>query len=231
MNQKKEIFMKKILVSILLLSIVKVGFTQTPNVFFSEYFRAGNNITALEIVNASGSAVDISKLRIRTYYNGSTSPSSASTTNLADDGSTTEIPDGGVFVFYNLKGFTGKLSKDMPNAPASKRGGLQTGGSMGFNGNDAVSLEYSADGKTWVMIDLMGRIGEDLGSAWISKKSKVYLSTASRSLYRLPSITTGVKTNPSTGPFDVGSEWGLNYSGVPTTPYTSLGVIEPKPDK
>lgn len=216
--------MKKIVLSFLLLAFVKAGFAQTPNVFFSEYFRAGINITALEVINASGSAVDISKLRITTYYNGSTSSSTSSTTSLADDGSTTQIPNGEVFVFYNPTGFTGNLATDLPNASASRRAGLSTGGSMGYSGDDAVSLEYSADGTNWIMIDLMGVIGEDPGSAWTDNTDGVYLSTSSRSLYRLPSVTTGVKTSPAAGSFDVSSEWGLNYNGAPSSPYTSLGV-------
>jgi hypothetical protein len=220
--------MKRYLLSMVLLIVVKLSLAQAPNIYITEYFDGSSSQNAIEIINASGAAVDLSKIRIRSYYNGSTSPASATTTSLADDGTTSQIPAGALFVYYftGLNGFlTTDVATTLPNLPSSKRAGLSTGGALGFGGDDAVEIEYNTTGTTWERVDLIGCIGEDPGTSWNKTVNGVFISTASRSLYRKPSVTTGIKTNPALSTFDISLEWGVNYGAAPVSPYTSLGLI------
>ncbi|MRX45765.1 lamin tail domain-containing protein [Pedobacter puniceum] len=220
--------MRKYILFFMLSAIAKITLAQVPNIYITEYFDGSSSQNAIEIINASGAAVDLSKIRIRSYYNGSTTSATASTTSIADDGTTSQIPAGGLFVYYftGTNGFlTSEVATNLPNATASKRAGLSTGGALGFGGDDAVELEYNTTGTTWERVDLIGCIGEDPGTSWSKTVNGVFISTASRSLYRKLSVTTGVKVNPAIGTFDISLEWGLNYGAAPVAPYTSLGVL------
>ncbi|KHJ38718.1 hypothetical protein PBAC_10570 [Pedobacter glucosidilyticus] len=220
--------MRKYILTLFLLAIVKITLAQAPNIYITEYFDGSSSQNAIEIINASGAAVDLSKIRIRSYYNGGTTPASESTTSLADDGITTQIPVGGLFVYYftGANGFViANVATTLPNASSSKRAGLSSGGALGFGGDDAVEIEYNTTGTTWERVDLIGCIGEDPGTAWSKTVNGVFISTANRSLFRKLSVTTGVKTNPAVGTFDISVEWGVNYGVAPVAPYTSLGVL------
>lgn len=218
--------MKKILLSASLLAIAQVGLAQVPDVFISEYFDGSSNKNAIEIINKSGTALDLSKIRVVAYYNGGTTGASAITTTKADDATTTTIPVGDLFVYY-FTGASGFTTETFPNAVASKKAGVSVGGGLGFNGNDAVTIEYNTSGTTWEIADILGRIGEDPTQAtgWNKMVSGQNVTTAARSIYRKTSITTGIKTNPTAATFDISTEWGVNYGGAAPTFYNSLGEV------
>jgi hypothetical protein len=81
-----------------------------------------------------------------------------------------------------------------------------------FNGDDAVPL-IKGDGT--VLVDLMGRIGEDPGTAWADANGTWW--TTDKTLIRKPSILKGVTVNPAV--FMVEAEW----DSLPEDTFTELG--------
>ena len=79
------------------------------------------------------------------------------------------------------------------------------------NGNDAVSLENNG-----VIVDLLGKIGEDPGTAWSDETGKWW--TANHTLIRKPEVINGVKENPAE--FIVKMEW----DSLPVDTWTNLGM-------
>ena len=193
------------------------------SIYITEYFKGIKKHNAIEIINNSGSDIDISSIRICTYYNGATKSSSPVSAVTADDGTTKKIPNNGVFVFYftGLDGFDlSEIDAVLPNAAKSKRAGVNVGGSLGFSGNDAVELQFN-NGTGWKRVDLFGKIGDSpAGDVW---KSSGGLSSAGRAIYRLPIVKTGVLENPET--FDISKEWAVIKKEIPTAPYYSLGLL------
>lgn len=192
-------------------------------IFMTEYVEGDKNQHAIEIVNNSGAAIDISSLRICTYYNGGLTHSSPSIATLADDGVTSKIPNQGVFVFY-FNGQDGFLDADatFPNTKKTQRAGISKGGSLGFNGNDAIELQYN-NGSGWKRVDLFGKIGDNPEPAW--KVGGTKLTAGNRALYRLTTVKTGVVENPEV--FDLAKEWALISNEVPAAPIPSLGQAGP----
>ncbi|MRX45764.1 hypothetical protein [Pedobacter puniceum] len=197
---------------------------KAQTIFMTEYVEGDKNQHAIEIVNNSGAPIDISSLRICTYYNGGLTHSSPSFATLADDGVTNKIPHQGVFVFY----FTGQdgfqdADATFPNAKKSQRAGISKGGSLGFNGNDAIELQYN-NGSGWKRVDLFGKIGDNPDmQAW--KVSGTKLTASNRALYRISSVKTGVVENPEV--FDLAKEWALVNNEIPAAPINSLGQAGP----
>jgi hypothetical protein len=218
--------MNKIFIAILFSISVSYSFAQPPNVYMTKYMDGPQNQNAIEIINKSGTAIDLSKIRLRTYYNGSTTASSPVTTVVADDAKTTMLANDQIFVFY-FAGTGGivKAATDLPNAPVTNRIGITSGGALGFNGNDAVTIECNT-GAAWVMTDLIGCIGESPeANVWSKTISGKNITTGFRCLCRLPTVKTGVTTNPAIGTFDVSASWDLGYAGGPKAPYSSFGII------
>ncbi|MCS7087032.1 MAG: T9SS type A sorting domain-containing protein, partial [Bacteroidia bacterium] len=72
-------------------------------------------------------------------------------------------------------------------------------GPLYFNGDDAVEL-VKVDGAAEMMVDLIGKIGEDPGTAWTSLPPYVGSAgrwlTASNTLIRKREVKSGVRSNP-----------------------------------
>jgi hypothetical protein len=135
----------------------------TTDLFISEYGEgsSGNN-KWLEIFNGTGEDVDLSDYSIVVYSNGATA--ATRTYNM-----TGTLEDGDVFVIT-------RVAEDTVDAALLAEADVMQSYNDGaiaiWNGNDAVALL-----KDGVVIDLIGVIGEDPGSAWTwddgSTKDKV----------------------------------------------------------
>lgn len=148
--------------------------------FFSEYIEGSSNNKCLEIYNPTASPIDLAAggYAIKMYFNGSSGV--GLTINL-----TGTIPAGGTHVVCN-SGSTAEFT-----ALAN-----QIGGGGWFNGDDAVVLEYN-DG----VLDVIGQIGTDPGSAWAGAG----VSTADQTLRRYNYIARG--DNNGADAFDPSLEW------------------------
>ncbi|MCI0501970.1 MAG: lamin tail domain-containing protein, partial [Fusobacteria bacterium] len=162
------------------------------DLFISEYVEGSSNNKALEIYNGTGGAIDLaaSGYSIKMFFNGSTTP--LLTVNLNG-----VVESGDVFVLVNSSASSALLAY-----------ADQTGGGGWFNGNDAVALYKGA-----TLVDCIGRIGQDPGSAWVGGG----LSTVDRTLVRKSTITSG-DINPSDA-FDPSFEW----IGYPIDTFNNLG--------
>jgi len=123
-----------------------LAFSQTTELFISEYVEGSSNNKAIEIYNGTGANIDLSagSYSLAFYANGS---STATTTiNL-----TGTAIDGDVYVIRHSSAALQTLIDE----------GDQTDGSGWYNGDDAVALL-----KSGVTIDVIGQIGTDPGSEW-----------------------------------------------------------------
>lgn len=111
---------------------------------FSEYFSGQGNNKAIEMVNGSSTAIDLSLYSVELYINGSSSPSQIFNLNG-------NLQPYDVFVithpFANLNALS--LSSDASSMVAD------------FNGNDALVLKLNG-----IIIDVIGQIGLNPGINW-----------------------------------------------------------------
>jgi len=133
------------------------------DLFISEYVEGNSTNKAIEIYNGTGASINLSQYRVKIYSNGATTPSS--TTNLIGT-----ISAGGTHVLAS----TALTLFSVAN---------QTSSNINFNGNDAVVLETTSG----QVIDVIGKIGEDPGSAWGSGS----VTTVDKTLRRKVTIRSG----------------------------------------
>jgi len=161
-----------------------------PAVFFSEYIEGSSNNKALEIYNATGAEVDLTKFRMYRANNGSADWQD--TLNL-----TGTLAAEDVFVAANS-------SAD----PAILAEADTTHSITFYNGDDALALLWD-DGGTWTVIDVIGQLGVDPGSAW--DVAGTTEATNEQTLIRKPSVMMGQTdwaTSAGTNADD--SEWIVN---------------------
>lgn len=213
--------MKKLLLAIAaLLAITAVRGQSCSDLLISEYVEGGGNNKALEVYNTTDSPILLSDYQVCRYSNGSTTPNCVTLQDVYLD------PDS-VYV--------GVLDKQDPNGtgydtmvdPALQEKAdsfycpvYSVNKTFYWNGNDAVSLEYT-DGT---LVDLMGEVGEDPGLSWTMDSAANYTDalggawwTRNHTLVRKPEITEGVTTNPS--PFIVANQW----DSLPYNTFDHLG--------
>ena len=150
----------------------------TRELFFSEYVEGSSNNKALEIYNPTASAIDLSLYTVRLYANGAATP----TNSQALSGT---LASGAVLVLANT------------NATAVfKPAGTLNSAVVNYNGDDALTLE-----KSGVVIDRIGQLGTDPGTAWTGNG----VSTLDQTLRRKSTITAG---DPDAGAaFDPSIQW------------------------
>lgn len=152
----------------------------TTDLIFSEYVEGSASNKYIEIYNGTGAAVNLSDYRLQLFLNGS---ASASVSNQLSG----TLANGATLVYKNI-------NATIYSATAT------TSTSVDFNGDDAIAL-YKISTASYV--DIFGRIGEDPGTAWTSGTT----TTLDKTLIRLPSIISGVTTNPTTGFPALASQW------------------------
>lgn len=171
--------------------------------FISEYIEGSSNNKAIEIHNPGSESVDLSAWQLQTFFNGSI------TAGLSLNLSGTLAP-GAVYVVAHASS----------NADILARAD-QTTGAGWFNGDDAVALVRAGE-----RMDVIGQIGFDPGSAWISGT----VSTVNQTLRRKQGITAG--DNIGDDPFDPAVEWDV----YPQDDASDLGLhnggggTDPDPD-
>ena len=134
----------------------------TPNLFFSEYVEnTGTNPRALEIVNKSGTSVDLSTCSVGIFDNAATTPSRI--INL-----TGTVANNDVFVICSAA--IGSVCD-------------QTSTNLTFDGNDAISLRCGT-----TRLDIIGQnTGTSPGTEWGDST----VGTMDQTLRRKCSVTTG----------------------------------------
>ena len=160
---------------------VKVTVTDgstTADLFISEYVEGSSSEKYIEIFNGTGADVDLSNYRLQLYGNG---------TNVANPSVTLSgtLANGAVKVYRNTS--ASNYSCDANTA-------------VNFNGDDAVAL-YKISSAAYV--DIVGRIGEDPGTAWTSGS----LSTLNQTLVRKSTVASGITENPASGFPTLATEW------------------------
>jgi hypothetical protein len=161
--------MKQILFQLITLCATTAGFSQSCNLFFSEYLEGLSNNKAIEIYNPLNIPVDLSDYVIYRYNNGSTTP----TDSLHMAGI---LAPGAVYVAGN------------PSAIASIILVSDTLHTITFfNGDDAMELRHQPTNTT---LDIIGTIGIDPGTNWLVGSG----ATSEFTLVRQASITNGETT-------------------------------------
>ena len=148
--------------------------------FFSEYIEGSSNNKALEIFNGTGSTINLATqgYNLQIFANGATTP--ALTINLTGTVAPTDV-----YV----------IAHDSADAAILAQTDQTSGGGW-FNGDDAIVLR-----KGTTIIDVIGQVGFDPGTAWGTGLT----STADRTLRRKTAVCAG-KTNATTA-FDPAAEW------------------------
>lgn len=170
--------------------IMAVSSTAQADLYFSEYIEGSSLNKALEIMNQTGAAVDLSGYQVQIFFNGNTS--AGATIDLAGS-----LSEGEVFV----------IADDGADADILSVADLTPSNSF-FNGDDAVVLLNNG-----VVVDAIGQIGVDPGSAWTGNG----VSAQNRTLRRMDSIITG--DADAYDAFDPSAEW-LEY---PQDSFDDLG--------
>ena len=160
--------------------------------FFSEYLEGSGNNKALEIYNGTGAAVDLSGggYAVDFYFNGSASAS-------------TKIPLTGTVAAKNVF-----VLADNDAATPVLDVADQTSSASFFNGDDAVVLR-----KGTTVLDVIGQIGTDPGSAWGTDPT----STQNNTLRRKAGVMQG--DSDGSDAFDPATEW----NGFATDTFAGLG--------
>ena len=158
-----------------------VSFAVAQNgLFISEYVEGSSLNKAIEIVNGTGTTIDLSEFRIAIYSDGST------TVTSTIDLDAVSLSHLGVFV----------LSHSAAEA-AILNVADQTSSSLSFDGNDVVALQEIAGTN----IDVIGQIGDDPGTEWGSGLT----STQDHTLRRKSFVNTGDPDGSNA--FDPAAEW------------------------
>ena len=171
-------------------------------VFFSEYVEGSSNNKALELFNGTGAPINLATqgYSVQFFFNGATT--AGLTINL-----TGTVANDDVYV----------IAHSSANAAVLAEADQTIGGSW-FNGDDAIVLR-----KGTTIIDVIGQVGFDPGTAWGSGS----VSTSDHTLRRKASNCAG-DTN-SGNAFDPNPEWdGFSndtFAGLGS--HTSSCVSEP----
>ncbi len=199
--------MKKLFLLGAILSISTVGFAQTVKpcgeLFFSEYVEGSGNNKALEVYNPTKYDVDLSNYRVTRWQNGA----SIWDKQFSDTLSGMLKPKDVVVLVIDRRNPTGTGADTPVAAELQNKADLflskdyNRSYSMSFNGDDALSLDrYDATYKTWVLVDIIGKIGERPKTPGGWSDSFPYSTglgtwyTENKTLIRRSSILTGCDT-------------------------------------
>lgn len=147
------------------------------SVFFSEYIEGSSSNKALEIFNNSGDVIDLNDFSIAIYTNGSESVSF----EYALSEIQTDLADQENLVIVNTSA----------DAEIKALADIEQFSITNFNGDDALALLYEGN-----IIDVIGEIGVDPGSAW--NVAGITEATEDKTLVRKAAVSEG-------NPEDLGS--------------------------
>lgn len=163
--------------------------------FFSEYVEGTSQNKAIEIYNPTSNTIDLSTYKVERYSNGATNSSGGGTTTL-----TGMLASGDVFVLTHgdtsTSGQFGFIDLALYNLGDMSSGPYPS--PMHMNGNDAMVL--TNDG---VIVDVIGRVGEDPGTAWMCDNGAWW--TANHTLIRKRTVIIG--DNDGLDSFNPSIEW------------------------
>lgn len=177
--------------ALLAIATLSVHSMASADLLISEYVEGSGNNKALEFYNTGETAISLDGYRVDFYFNGSTS--SGRTIALTGD-----VAPSGVHVLAHESG-----------DPALQAKANQRGGGSWYNGDDAIVLR----GPSGDILDSIGQVGFDPGSAWGSGQTQ----TADRTLTRKASVREGDR-NPNDA-FDPAAQW----QGYPVNTFAYLG--------
>jgi predicted extracellular nuclease len=186
----KRLFTGKPLCGLLLLGLGATPAWASSELYFSEYIEGSSNNKALEIFNGTDAAIDLAAYEVQFFFNGSLS--AGFTYNLNGT-----LSAGEVYV----------LAHSSANADILAQADATSGAGF-YNGDDAVVLLRGG-----VVIDAIGQIGTDPGSAW----GTAPVTTANATLRRLASVNEG--DADAYDAFDPSLQW----EGFPTDTTDDLG--------
>lgn len=211
--------MKRILLLLTaIFAIMNVASAQCNELFFSEYVEGTNNNKALEIYNPTPNPINLGNYQLVRYSNGGTTPYAVAISGIIQPYSTfvtvldktdTTATGQDTAVFAALLALADTLLSPVYNVNRMHY----------FNGNDAVTLEYT----TGVYVDIIGKIGENPGVAWTCDTAAGFTDalggrwmTANKTLIRKPNVKSGITTNPPF--FNPCAEW----DSLPVNTFTNL---------
>ena len=175
-------FFRVVLTGIILLT-TSILYSQTTDLLISEYVEGSSNNKYVEIYNGTGANVNLTNYSLRLYFNGAAAP--GATINLSGT-----LATGNVYVVAHSSATVWAGTPDL------------TTGSLSFNGDDAIELFNTLTTNT---VDLVGNIGCDPGTEWISGGN----STQNNTIVRNANVCSCVTSDPSTNcPFPtLAAEW------------------------
>ena len=188
--------------------------------FISEYIEGSSNNKALEIYNPTSSAIDLGAYKVVRYSNG-----------FGDDDNITDVSDE-MTLSGSLSPYSTWIITNGDTNSTNEQGYIEIElynmadqlaplypSPLYMNGNDAVGLIKNNE-----LIDLIGKIGEDPGTAWTDDVTSGFTDenggswwTANHTLVRKASVKSGVSSNPIL--FDPTAEW----DSLPRNTWTELG--------
>ena len=204
--------MKQILLSMCALLVMSVNaqITDCSDLFFSEYVEGASQNKAIEVYNPTDASIDLSNYTIERYSNGATNNTGGGVTNL-----TGMVASGDAFVLTNGEtdessdfGFCDPVLIALGDM-AEPNGSYPT--PMHMNGNDAMVLTKNGE-----VIDVIGKIGEDPGTAWSDDNGSWW--TANHTLIRKNTVMSG--DNDGLDLFSPSLEW----DSLPIGTWNNLGT-------
>jgi len=181
--------------TVIILTICSLAFSQTTDLFLSEYAEGSSNNKYIEIYNGTGADVDLSGYSLSSCSNGCDVTDEWDYPDNVEFPSGTILTDGDVFVVYH----------------GSADEAIQAEGDQTFtylsNGDDVFALTVAgATANTYTIIDIIGDMGEDPGSGW--DVAGVTNGTKDHTLVRKSTVTNGnTDWSASAGTTTDNSEW------------------------
>lgn len=235
--------MKKILLSIVTVLSISAISAQCNELFISEYVEGWSNNKAIELVNPTNAAIDLSSYELRRYSNGSSTADSKKKITLSGT-----IPAYGTYVFVIDKRDSTGTGQEAPVWDTLQKMAdkficpvYNTNNVMYFNGNDVVALF-----KGTTVVDVFGKVGQDPGAVngvpsnhraygWplVSVSGDSTSWTKDHVLIRKYNVTKGDVV--ATDLFDPRTEWDslspLNFSNLGTHTCNCAGLLSTKENK
>lgn len=203
---------KLVLLSLAVIASFNIQAQDCSDLFISEYVVGSGNNRALELYNPTQNAIDLAGYKVGRFRDGSGTPM------LLELAGT--VPALGTYVIAidkrdpNGTGFEEQVDPAIQAVADTFVNPVydQANSPFYFNGDDAVPL---IKGEGTDIIDLVGKIGEDPGTAWSDANGTWW--TTDKTLIRKESVKQGVTVNPAT--FMVEAEW----DSLPEDTFTELG--------